>query len=281
MTKKLESLALFLASEAGQSVAWRAFVDSGPIIERALAARAGMGFVGNNTCLIGYRLGSWLLLGELFLAIDLPPSSSFLGQPQPTSPGAPRVTCGHCTRCLEACPTGALVAPHILDARRCISYLTIELKGPVPRELRPLLGNRVFGCDICQEVCPWNKRFSRPTSEPAFTPVGDSAAPPLLELLALDEAAFAQRFRNSPVARAKRRGLLRNVAIAVGNWGDPGTLPFLVRALHDAEPLVRGHVAWALGRLATPRARQALESALDSESDPMVTTEAQLALDGC
>ena len=278
--EQLERRGLLLVAEAGRPVAWRAYVDTGPILERDLAARAGLGFIGNNTCLINPRLGSWLLLGELFLAIDLSPASSFLGQPQPPAFRAAQATCGRCTRCLQACPTGALVAPHVIDARRCISYLTIELKGPVPRELRPLLGNRVFGCDICQEVCPWNRQFSCPTAEPAFSPVGDSIAPRLLDLLALDEEAFARRFRNSPIRRAKRRGLLRSAVVALGNWGNPDTIPVLIEALHDSEPLVRGHAAWALGCIGTPEARHALQPTLLSEPDPWVRTEAQLAVEG-
>jgi epoxyqueuosine reductase len=204
LTRKLHALAYFLAADAGQPVAWRAFVDSAPVLERDLAARAGLGFIGNNTCLISPRLGSWLLLGELFLVMELSPAASFLGHPQPSPLDTARGTCGRCTRCLQACPTGALVNPRILDARRCISYLTIEQKGAVPRDLRPAIGNRVFGCDICQEVCPWNKRFSQSTSEPAFDSDADSAAPPLADLLALDEESFARRFGDTPVARAKR-----------------------------------------------------------------------------
>jgi epoxyqueuosine reductase len=164
-----------------------------------------------------------------------------------------RGTCGHCTRCLDACPTGALVAPYVLDARRCISYLTIELKGPIPRDLRPLMDNRIFGCDICQEVCPWNRRFALPTLDPAFQPGPDGIAPRLLDLISLDEEGFRRRFRGSPLKRAKRRGLLRNVAVALGNWGNPAAVPALARAQNDPEPLVRdmqpGH--WAV----SPRAR--------------------------
>jgi epoxyqueuosine reductase len=255
-------------AEAETRPGYRAYVDTGPILERELAARAGLGFVGKNTNLIHPRLGSWLFLGELFLTAELPQVE------QPPAQG----TCGHCTRCLDACPTGALVAPYILDARRCISYLTIELKGPIPRELRPLMGNRIFGCDICQEVCPWNRRFARPTAKPAFQPRPDAIAPTLLDLMALDDRGFRQRFRGSPVNRAKRRGLLRNVAIALGNWGNPASLPALVRAQDDAEPLIRGHAAWALGRVDSVQARQALEKAGQQEGDDWVREEIQLAL---
>jgi epoxyqueuosine reductase len=295
---RLRQLAELVARELGQPVAYRAYVDTGPLLERELGARAGLGFVGKNTNLIHPRLGSWLLLGELLLTIpaaqddaDKQPSS---GERPPDSPVAG--SCGRCTRCLDACPTGALVAPYVLDARRCISYLTVELKGPIARDLRPLMGNRIFGCDICQEVCPWNRKFARATAEAGFQPRPDGMAPPLLDLIALDEDGFRRRFRGSPVKRAKRRGLLRNVAVALGNWGHPAAVPALVRALQDAEPLIRGHAAWALGRIAAGLQHQpseeagakrvtiaALEQALTSgrqavEADPWVREELDQAL---
>jgi epoxyqueuosine reductase len=174
---------------------------------------------------------------------------------------------------LDACPTGALVAPYVLDARRCISYLTIEAKGPMPRGLRPLIGNRVFGCDICQDICPWNRRFAKPTAEPALQPGPDRLAPLLLDLMALDDEGFGRRFRHSPLVRAKRRGLLRNAAVALGNWGDVSAIPALIRALDDREPLIRGHAAWALGRIGTHEARQAMANALEAEADAWVREE--------
>jgi epoxyqueuosine reductase len=265
---RLEQLAAWVEAAIGQPVAHRAYVDTGPLLERELAARAGLGFVGKNTNLIHPRLGSWLLLGELLLAAELPPL-----EPEP-EPG----TCGRCTRCLDACPTGALVAPYRLDARRCIAYLTIEHKGPIPRKLRPALGNRIFGCDICQEVCPWNRRFARPTTEPAFRPRPEAMAPRLLDLIELDDEAFRQRFRGSPIRRAKRRGLLRNIAVALGNGRDPVAVPALARALHDPEPLVRGHAAWALGRIATRPAQEALTGAVDRETEDGVQQELRQAL---
>lgn len=270
LTPRLRRLGAFAEAETGSPVAYRAYVDTGPLLEREIAARAGLGFVGKNTNLIHPRLGSWLFLGELLLTIELPPHRG---------ESATRLYCGRCTRCLDACPTRAFAAPYVLDARRCISYLTIELKGPIPRELRPLMGNRVFGCDICQEVCPWNRRFARPTVEPAFQPRLDAMAPLLLDLIALDEAGFRRRFRRSPVKRAKRRGLLRNAAVALGNWGDPAAVPALARALDDAEPLIRGHAAWALGRIATAGARRALGQALTTETDRWVREELRLAKD--
>ena len=273
LVPRLRELAAFIEDTTGQPVANRAYVDTGPTLERAIAAQASNGFIGKNTHLIHPDWGSWLFLGELLIGCDLEHAPAGVAQ----SPAA-RGTCGRCTRCLDACPTGALVAPYVLDARRCISYLTIELKDPIPPDLRPLLGNRVFGCDICQEVCPWNKRFAQPAQEPHFQPRSDSMAPQLLDLMALDDEAFRRRFRASPVKRAKRRGLLRSVAVALGNWGDPAAVPVLASALNDTEPLIRGHAAWALGRTGPGASRQALREALETESDVWVRTELAAAL---
>jgi len=240
MKQRLLALLDWLAEETGcapQSLG-RAYVDTGPLLERELAMRAGLGWIGKNCCLIHPRFGSWLLLGELLLEIELPPDEPW------------RMThCGTCTRCLDACPTGALVEPYLLDARRCIAYLTIELRGAIPEELRTLMDQRIFGCDLCQEVCPWNQRFSRPGSDPAFQARPELISPLLLELMALDEEAFRRRFRGSPIMRAKRSGLLRSVAVALGNWGDPTALPVLTEALRDPDPLVREHVVWALRQI--------------------------------
>jgi len=238
MAERLEALAALIRAEVGGDVRTRAYVDSGPLLERALAVQAGLGFIGKNTCLVHPRLGSWLFLGEILLEAELPP----------TGPAMPP-RCGTCTRCLDACPTGALVAPYRLDARRCLSYLTIELKGSIPPSLRPLLGDRIFGCDTCQEVCPW-QRFARPTGVAAFgVSVPERAAPLLTELLSLDEAGFRERFVGTAILRLGRGRLLRNVAVALGNAGDPGAVPALRAALSDPDPLVREHAAWALRRL--------------------------------
>jgi epoxyqueuosine reductase len=180
--------------------------------------------------------GSWYFLGAILLNVDLPEDP----------PAEDR--CGRCSRCVDVCPTGAIVRPYVLDARRCISYLTIELKGEIPEEFRPLMGNRIFGCDDCQSVCPWN-RFARKAAEMAFLPREELDAPRLMELMALDEEGFRQMFRGSPVLRIKRRGLLRNVAVALGNSGSREAIPVLTRALWDPEPLIRTHAAWALERL--------------------------------
>ena len=215
----------------------KACVDTAPVLERELAQRAGLGWIGKNTMLLHHRFGQWLFLGEILLDVAL----------QPDAPET-RDRCGRCTRCMAACPTRAIVAPRELDARRCISYLTIELKGPIPPELRPLIGNRIFGCDDCLEVCPWN-RFAQQAREPAFSPRADLTTPELIELLELDEEEFQRRFARSPILRAKRRGLLRNVCVALGNARDPRAVPALERALEDAEPLVREHAAWALEQI--------------------------------
>jgi epoxyqueuosine reductase len=291
LAPRLEQLGRFVAGETSQELAFRAYVDTGPLLERELAARAGLGFVGKNTNLIHPRLGSWLFLGELLLSADIPvpvsghrtgQAGSGATDPGPAGAGCPGPdlssllvggTCGGCTRCLDACPTNAFVAPYLLDARRCIAYLTIELKGPIPTELRTYLGNRIFGCDICQEVCPWNRRFAQPSSDPAFQPRTDSIVPHLLDLITLDEESFRRRFRGTPIYRTKRRGLLRNVAVALGNWGDALAVPALARALGDREPLIRGHAAWALGQIATDAARRALAQAMDAEKDEWVRSE--------
>lgn len=259
-----------IRAASGRTTLGRAFVDAGPVLERSWAQEAGLGFIGKNTCLIAPRLGSWTFLAVLLVPEDVSritfQASSALQ------------TCGACTRCLDVCPTEAFPAPHLLDARRCISYLTIELKGAIPHELRPRLGNWIFGCDLCQEVCPYNRRFARPTRLAALAGRPEIAAPRLLDLLALDEAGFRQRFRGSPVLRAGRRGLLRNVCVALGNWGDPAAVPALAEALHDEAPLVRGHAAWALGQIASPVARQALLTAEQIEQDAYVGAEIARAL---
>jgi epoxyqueuosine reductase len=233
--------------------------------------------------LIHPRKGSYFFLGVLLLDLELPATRPF-----------ERDHCGSCRACLDACPTGALLgrdadgAP-VMDARRCISYLTIELKGPIPRELRPGIGNRIFGCDICQEACPWNRKFSESPEEPAYRAGPDTDGPILVELMSLSEEGFGARFSGSPVKRARRRGFLRNVAVALGNWGSPEAVPVLVAALDDAEPLVRGHAAWALGRilvrLGIPgdggfEGAEALLARLEVEEDPWVREEIQAALYG-
>jgi epoxyqueuosine reductase len=269
---RLYELDRFIRERTGRQSPGKACVDTAPLLERDFAEQSGLGFIGKNTCLITPGLGSWTFLAALVVPETLTPDiahpPSFIG-------------CGGCTRCLDACPTQAFVAPYVLDARRCISYLTIELRGPIPRELRPLMGNWVFGCDVCQEVCPYNKglRISMPAlkSDPA------RAAPPLLELLVLNETGFRRMFHGTPVLRAKRRGLVRNACVAVGNWGDPAAVPVLIPLLADPETLVRGHAAWALGRIgkevgeAAHFAARALDRALASEPNAGIREEITLA----
>lgn len=238
LTPRLRSLAEFMHHEGGSGTQSRYYVDTGPILEREAAEAGGLGFIGKNTLLIDPRRGSYLFLAEVLTTLDLPPD-----------PPSPTGTCGHCSRCLDICPTHAFPAAYILDSRRCISYLTIENRGPIPEPLRPALGNWIFGCDACQSVCPWVRRFAPPRSEPLPPVDPELAAPRLLDLISLDEDGFRKRFRGTPVLRAKRHGLLRNVAVAIGNWGDPAARPSLERARHDSDPLVREHAEWALARL--------------------------------
>jgi epoxyqueuosine reductase len=279
----------------------------------------GLGFTGKNCCTIHPQDGSWLLLATLLV----PEVLVYDPHPQPVntahlspevvldglapdeehgrwlfpiegggsvqeSPKSHIATCGRCTRCLDACPTQAFIGPYHLDPQRCISYWTIEARQPIPRALRPLFGNRIFGCDICQEVCPWNQRLPERTPLLAGLAAQQGrVAPPLLEGFEpanpywLDTAAFRTHFRRSPVLRAKRHGMLRNVCVALGNWADPLTIPPLIQALHDPEPVARGHAAWALGqvgRLGHKDARQALLDAQRAEMDAWVLDEIQHAL---
>ncbi len=273
---KLERILEWLDARMDGGALGRAYVDTGPILERELGRRAGLGWFGRNTMLIHPDRGSYFFLGVLLLDVELPADPPFAED-----------RCGTCRACLDACPTGALLgrdatgAP-VMDARRCISYLTIELRGSIPVDLRPAIGNRVYGCDICQEVCPWNDRFARPTEEPAYAPRRELQGPSLValaeRLLGVDEAGFRALFPRSPVRRARRDGLLRNVCVGLGNWGSEEALPVLVRALDDASPLVRAHAAWALGRVGSTGAAQALRGRLASEADPGVRGELAAAL---
>ncbi len=257
---RLESLLGKIGEIYPGVVEGRAFVDSGPVLERDIAGVAGIGWIGKNTHLISPRRGSWFFLGELFLSIELVYDRPI------------RNRCGRCDLCLKACPTAAFVGPYILDARRCISYLTIELKGAIPRHLRPLMGNHIFGCDICQEVCPYNVKAGD-TEEGAFSPREGLYAPELIPLLSLSEEEFRRRFCGSPILRAKRRGFLRNVAVALGNLKSLEAVPALIQALQDDDSLVRRHAAWALGRIASAEALEALKKRLVVEADSGVREE--------
>jgi len=281
---RLFALDAFIRARTGRTALGKACVDTAPLLERDFAAQAGLGFSGRNTCLITPGLGSWTFLAALAAPEGLGEGRMTKDERQTTKDRGtvvPRpasfVGCGRCTRCLDACPTQAFVAPHVLDARRCISYLTIELRGPIPRELRPLMGNWVFGCDVCQEVCPYNRAAA--PARPAAWPVDPArAALPLLDLLALDEETFRRRFRGTAILRAKRRGLVRNACVAAGNWGAPAAVPALSALLADPEPLIRGHAAWALGRIGGPDARQALAARAAAEADTGVCAEITAAL---
>ena len=234
--ERLKSLAEFVTQLGGEGSRSLWYVDTGPVLERDLAQRAGLGFVGKHTNLISRRLGNWIFLAEIITTLEL-------------TPGAPEKNrCGTCSRCLTACPTAAITAPFQLDARRCISYLTIELKGSIPIELRPAIGNRIYGCDDCLAACPWN-RFAQDGKMMREHARTDLAMPDLMELLSLDESQFKERFRGTPMLRAKRRGLLRNVCVALGNTGDASALPALTRASVDPERLIAEHACWAIEQI--------------------------------
>lgn len=263
LAPRLEQLAAWLQTENGQKLTQRVYVDTGAILERSHAAQAGLGFTGKNTLLIHPRRGSTFFLAEILTDLEF----DIYDQPM-------RATmCGSCTRCLKACPTNAFPQPFVLDARRCISYLTIEHKGWIDHELRPLMGNWVFGCDVCQDVCPW-QRFAAPTNEIAFHPQNvERAAPKLIDLLMLDDAQFKARFAASPLARIKRERLVRNACIAAGNWRDPSLIEPLTTLLRDNSALVRGHAAWALREVRGETAKIPLQQLLARESDPTVQKE--------
>ncbi|RME81173.1 MAG: DUF1730 domain-containing protein [Caldilineae bacterium] len=277
MRQALIALDRWLAGQTGRESRGRVFVDSAPVLERSWSMRAGLGFIGKNTCLISPGVGSDIFLGGLLvpetLAYDSPPQE--LEQRHVRTGPAWRFengrvgTCGGCSRCLAACPTAALREPYTLDARRCISYLTIELRSAIPLELRPLLGNWVFGCDLCQEVCPWNRRAPQ-AQHPRLRPHPDRIAPPLLDLLALDEAGFAERFRGSAVKRTRWSGFMRNVCVAAGNWGDPAVAPLLRHHLLSSPALVAGHAAWALAQLRGGVGRPILEEAAARSDRPEI-----------
>jgi epoxyqueuosine reductase len=236
------------------------YADTGPVMEKIWGSQTALGWMGKHTNLITRDQGSWFFLGVILLDIELecdPKEKDF---------------CGSCTRCIRACPTRAIVAPYVVDARLCISYLTIELRGAIPRRLRPLLGNRIFGCDDCQEVCPWN-RFAIATPEKGFSPREGNLMPDLRTLVRLTPEEFGDRFKGSPILRATRDGFVRNVVVALGNSSKSEAVPALEEALQDASPLVRAHAAWALGRIASPSARRILRSIRAKETDASVLEE--------
>ncbi len=264
--QRLSELIDFIRQTAETELKTRVCVDTAPIIEREYAQKAGIGWIGKNTNLIHWRSGSWYFLAEVLINIDLESDIPSL-----------RGSCGTCTRCIEACPTDAIIEPNLLDSRLCISYLTIELKESIPKALRPKIGNLIFGCDICQEVCPWNSK-AVPTDEPAFQPRDGNLTPKLLSLIGMTQHEFSRRFKGSPIKRTKRRGFLRNVLVAIGNWGEPRAVPALKDALIDDEPLVRSHAAWALGKIGGDTAKQILQTQLTVETEQEVIAEIQDAI---
>lgn len=263
---RLKALVHYLEELTGRRIPNRWYTDSGPILERELAQRAGLGWIGKNTMLINPERGSYFLLAEILLGIELDFDAPITSD-----------HCGTCRRCIEACPTGCIREDRTLDAARCISYLTIELKGPVPADLRTQMGDWVFGCDICQMVCPWNERFAAAEGDPKLS--GKFLNAVLGEELQIGVQDFNQRFKTSPVKRAKRRGYLRNAAIAAGNTGDKDAVPPLINLLTaEEEPLIRSHAAWALGEIGGQHAIEALKSAANGEGDPAVLEEIRNAL---
>jgi epoxyqueuosine reductase len=236
LAEKLKQLSTFISEQSDSETRSLWYVDTGPLLEREFAQRAGIGFIGKHTNVISRKMGNWILLSEIITTLEL-------------EPDAPEQNhCGNCTRCITACPTQAITAPFQLDARRCISYLTIELKGSIPEEFRPAIGNRIFGCDDCLAVCPWN-RFARESSLMKSHARADLERPDLIELLAIDNTEFKRRFKGTPVERSKRHGLLRNVCVALGNSADTSALPALEKAARDPEPLITEHARWAIERI--------------------------------
>jgi epoxyqueuosine reductase len=261
---RLDSLGDFLRARCPAAKV-RGVVDTAPLLESEFARMAGLGWIGKNTLLLNKQIGSWFFLAALLTDLEL----------QYDSPHSAD-HCGTCRACLDACPTGAFVAPFVLDARRCLSYLTIELRGPIPAELRPGIGDWLFGCDVCQEVCPWNQHETRTresSGEPAFQPIEGMNPVRLAELFELDDESFRRRFRHTPLWRAKRRGLLRNAAIVLGNRPHAPAIAALVRGLNDGEPLVRGACAWALRQYPEPAAAEAIARRSPIETDADVLAE--------
>lgn len=266
---RLEALAAWITTQARRPIAWRGFSDTAPILERELAQRAGLGWIGKNSSLINPQFGSFFLLAELFIDEFIEPDPPFESN-----------QCSTCSKCINACPTQCIQNDRTIDASRCLSYLSIENKGPIPPKLRPTIGTRIFGCDTCQTVCPWNGKIALEADQTLFPQYHDPDTLSLVKALEMDENAFRERFRHTPVLRAKRKGFLRNVAVVLGNMADPATIPTLTNCLqNESESLVRTHAAWALGCFHTPEAQIALQNALASESDPAVLNEIKAALE--
>jgi epoxyqueuosine reductase len=273
LEERLRALHRWLEVRLGHAVPGKPYVDTGPLLERDLARRAGLGWFGKSTNLIHPTRGSFHFLGTLLVGLELAPDAPFEAD-----------RCGTCTRCLDACPTDAFVAPRVLDATRCVSYLTIELQGAIDEALRAGVGDRLYGCDVCQSVCPYNVKFARALADDSpFAPraavAGRDARALARELLGMTQEEFSSAFKGSPMKRAKLRGLRRNAALVLGNVGSADDVPTLVAALSDDEPLVRSHAAWALGRLGGPASAAALRDRLEVEPDASVRAELGSALD--
>jgi len=269
LPQRLHELVSTISEWVGKPLPHRIYTDTGPLLERELAQRAGLGWIGKNTCLIHPQMGSYVFLGEILLGLELELDAPFDSD-----------RCGSCKRCIQACPTGAILPNRTLDARRCISYLTIELKGSIPIELRRSMGEWVFGCDICQQVCPWNNRFAQITHEPAFTPLPFLAHASLSNLLGLTQESFRNHLRGSALERTKWRGILRNTAIFAGNHPDSHYIPILTKLLlENPEPIVRSHAAWALGRIGGDEVDALLKRRLQIEDDAHVLKDIDLAIE--
>ncbi|HEY44611.1 MAG TPA: tRNA epoxyqueuosine(34) reductase QueG [Anaerolineae bacterium] len=268
LIEHLKQMVAFIEIQVERPVPHRMYTDTGPLLEREFAQRSGLGWIGKNSCLINPSHGSYLLLAELLLGVQLELDIPFHED-----------RCGTCSRCIDACPTSCILPNRTIDARHCISYLTIEHKGAIPHELRHKIGAWLFGCDICQQVCPWN-RFAKPTKDPAFQPRSFLNPPDLERFLNLAPDSWAEPLRSSPLLRSRRRGLLRNAAVVAGNNRDQAAIPQLTGLLlHDPEPLVRGHAAWALGQIGDEGALTVLRNVKESVTEPSVLTEIESALD--
>jgi len=268
LTSRLQDLVRFISDLIGTPISHRVYSDTGPLLEREFAQRAGLGWIGKNTCLIHPQMGSYFFLGEILLGLELEIDPPFEAD-----------HCGSCNRCIEACPTGCIQPNRTLDARRCISYLTIELKGDLPREFRPLIGEWIFGCDICQQVCPWNNRFAPVTQEPSFQPIPFLTQASLTDFLSLTQESFRSSFRASPFKRPKWHGILRNAAVVAGNQSNPDHIPALAALIEEhPQAVVRTHAAWALGCIGGQEVNQLLKQALRNEKDPDVLDEISLAI---
>ncbi|NIP31403.1 MAG: tRNA epoxyqueuosine(34) reductase QueG [Candidatus Dadabacteria bacterium] len=266
LIEMLNKLKNYLISLYDEGIGLKAYVDTGPVLEKVFSEKAGVGWIGKNTCLINQEMGSWLLIGEIITDIELKYDSKAVDR------------CGSCTRCIDACPTDAIVKPYVLDSRKCISYLTIELKDKIPVELREGLDNNVFGCDICQDVCPWNSKATV-TEVENFQPRVNLFNPDLEYLLNLKQGEFSREFKNSPIKRTKRKGLIRNVLVAMGNSRNRDFTPYIERMLNDEEPLIRIHAVWALWKIEGVNFLYKLKELKEVEENSEVLEEISYILD--